>query len=457
MLRQSMHRHGQCIRKGAGSLALWLSLVLLVIVAALTAYVLFEKDSAKGEIDDARLNELRNASLPETSSSPGDWPQWRGPRRDGVSTEKGLLAVWPADGPKELWRQTTGKGFSCLAVSRGRVFTIFQDGDSESICSWDAETGKELWRFRYPARYLNGYGNGPRSTPTIDGDLLYAVGGTGIMHCLRAFTDKPAGEQVWRRDLLTEFGAKNLQWGVSFSPLVEGGLVYTNPGGPNGQSLAALDKVTGKTVWTSQDDAAGYSSPLAATIAGERQIVFFTGAGLVAVTPEAGKLLWRYPWETAFGANIATPIIADDYVFISSGYNRGCTVVKIEKSESGFEARRVYENKKMRTHFSTCVRYHDYLYGFDDTNLTCMEFRTGKVLWDQRGFSKGSLLVADGKLIILGERGLAALAEATPASYQEVSRFTFSEDRCWTVPVIANGRMYIRDEEKLVCYEMRRH
>ncbi|MBI3410717.1 MAG: PQQ-binding-like beta-propeller repeat protein [Planctomycetes bacterium] len=456
MRRQGIDHHGQCIRKGAGSLSLCLSLLLLLVIAGLTAYVLFEKDWAKSEIDDTRLNELSNTALPEAGSSTGDWPQWRGPKRDGVSSEKGLLAAWPADGPKELWRQPAGKGYSTLAVSRGRVFTVFQDGDSEAVCSWDAETGKELWRFRYPARYVNGYGNGPRSTPTIAGDLLYAVGGTGMMHCLKAFTDNPAGEKVWRRDLLSDFGAKNLQWGVSFSPLVEGDLVYTNPGGPNGHSLAALDKKTGATEWTSQDDPAGYSSPLSATTAGERQVVFFTGSGLVAVTPDAGKLLWRYPWETAFGANIATPIVVEDYVFISSGYNRGCTVVKVEKSDSGFEARRVYENKRMRTHFSTCVRYQDCLFGFDDTTLICMEFRTGKVLWDQRDFGKGSLLVADGNLVILGETGLVALAEATPAGYREISRFTFSEGRCWSVPVVANGRMYIRDEEKVVCYDVRR-
>src|SRR5262249_8032145 len=145
-----------------------------------------------------------------------DWPQWRGPRRDGVSREHGLLDVWPPDGPQELWRQPVGKGYSTLAVAHGRVFTMFQDGDSEAVCSWDAETGREIWRFRYPARYKNNYGDGPRSTPTIDGELLFCVGATGVMHCLKATTNEPGGEKIWRRELLKEFGAHNLDWGTSF-------------------------------------------------------------------------------------------------------------------------------------------------------------------------------------------------------------------------------------------------
>lgn len=451
-----MSRQWKSMRRGMGSLSLYAAVLLLGVVAALTVYVFLDKHRHGTQVDAERIKQLATARLSDAASPVNDWPQWRGPNRDGVSTEKGLLEKWPDKGPKELWRQPVGKGYSSMAVARGRVFTIFQVGADEAICCWNAGDGKEIWRFRYPARYTNSFGDGPRSTPTIAGDHLYAVGGSGIMHCLKAFSDKPQGEQIWRKDLLTEFGARNLQWGTCFSALVHGDLVYINPGGSEGKSLAALEKDTGKIRWTSEDDPAGYSSPLAADIAGVKQVVFFTGSGLVAVTPDKGELLWRYPWETSYGANIATPIVVDDYVFISSGYNRGCTVVKIDKTNAGLKASRVYEHKKMSTHFSSCVRFKDHLYGFHDTRLTCMDFRTGKVKWSESGFDKGSLMIVDGSLVILGEYGVVALADASPDSYRERSRFRFSEKKCWTVPVVSNGLLFIRDEETLCCYDVKR-
>jgi outer membrane protein assembly factor BamB len=284
---------------------------------------------------------------------------------------------------------------------------------------------------------------------------VYTVGATGIMHCLKFDAKGPAGEKVWRKDLLAEFGAKNLRWGVSFSPLVVGDLVYTNPGGPGGNSLVALNKATGAVVWKAEDDEAGYSSPILATLAGRPQVVFFTARGLVAVTPDRGEVLWRYGWETEYNANIATPITAGDYVFVSSGYGRGCGVVKVEASGTALSAARVYDKPRMCTHFSTCVRLGDYLYGFHNDVLRCLEFRTGEVRWSQRGFGKGSVLIADGKLIILGEKGKLALAEATPEGYREKSSFRLFKDRCWTVPILADGRLYARDESRVVCLDLR--
>ncbi|MCI0464865.1 MAG: PQQ-like beta-propeller repeat protein [Gemmataceae bacterium] len=412
--------------------------------------------------DPEQLARLKEAVLPvpKVPASPGvihsDWPQWRGVYRDGISRETGLLSEWPADlGQRKVWEQPAGAGYSALVVANGRACTIFQDGEQEAVVCWDALTGKELWRFRYPARYDNSYGNGPRSTPTIEGDRVYTVGGTGIMHCLSLRPQAATGEMLWRRDLLTDFGAPNLQWGVSFSPLVREALVFVNPGGPGGNSLAALNKDTGATVWNTGDDPAGYSSPVLATLAGRKQVVFFTGKGLVGVTV-GGEVLWRYPWETQYGANIATPIIVGDYVFISSGYGRGCTVVKVEATGEKQEAKRVYEHVRMANHFSTCVLVGEHLYGFHDSLLTCMEFRTGKVRWKERGFDKGSLLVAEGLLIILGEQGKLALADASPEGYRERSSFTVAQGRCWTVPVLAQGRLYVRDETRVVCFDLRK-
>ncbi len=430
--------------------------VLALVFVFLTGYHILFKD--RTFTDPELMRALQDQSFEGDISSaskgrPGDWPQWRGPNRDGLSWETGLRATWPADGPPLLWSKPVGTGYSCVAIAGGRAFTLMQEGSDEAAVCWNAETGQELWRFHYAALYRNSYGDGPRSTPTVDGERVYTVGGTGVLHCLKTNPASTTGEKIWRHDLLTEFNADNLQWGVSFSPLVDGGLVYTNPGGPNGNSIAAFDKLTGALKWKALDDQAGYSSPVAATIRGRRQVVFFTAAGLAGLTANDGQLLWRFPWETSYGANVATPIVVRDHIFVSSGYNRGCAVVRAD----GALASRVYENKNMRNHFSSCVLYKDHLYGFNEKLLTCLEFRTGKVKWRQDGFDKGSLLIADGQLIILGEYGKLALAQASPQGYRETASFQVSQDKCWTVPTLANGRLYVRDENAVMCFDLKSH
>jgi outer membrane protein assembly factor BamB len=431
--------------------------VLLLVFAALASYHFFLSGRVFSDPD--KIRELQAAVLPAEVGKRGlgDWPQWRGPRRDGVSMETGFLTAWPSSGPKKLWSQPAGVGFSSLAVANGRAYTLFQDGPNEAVICWDADNGKELWRFRYPCKYENYFGSGPRATPTVDGDLVFTVGGTGILHCLKTNPSSAEGELVWRKDLLTEFDASNLEWGVSFSPLVEGDLLYTNPGGPNGNSLAAFDKRTGQLKWKALDDPAGYSSPIAVTLGTKRQILFFTGAGLVGVAPDTGALYWRFPWSTNHGCNIATPIAVQDYVFISSGYNRGCAVIKIEPQPDGsLQPVRVYEHSKMCNHFASSVRHQDHLYGFNNTFLTCMNFRTGEVTWKERGFDKGSLLLADGYLIVLGERGNLALAKADSSKFEKLAEFEASSKKCWTVPVLANGRLYVRDEQQVTCFDLRK-
>jgi outer membrane protein assembly factor BamB len=407
-----------------------------------------------GEYSDARLlRNLETAVLPalERPAQTASWPQWRGPNRDGLSTETGLLTDWPRGGPRVLWRTDAGPGYSGLVVADGQVCTMLQDGDDEAVVCWDATTGKELWRFRYPAHYENSFGSGPRSTPAIDGGRIYSVGGTGILNCLRL----QDGQKLWSHDLLEEFGASNLQWGVSFSPLVEGELVFANPGGPRGGSLSAFDKHSGKLAWKALDDPAGYSSPIPATVAGQRQVVFFTAEHLVGVTPADGTVLWKFPWQTQYGCNIATPIVRGDYIFISTGYGRGCALLHISQVDGKWDVERVYENVRMKNHFSSSVAFEEHLYGFDDAMLTCMEFRTGKVAWKQRGFDKGSLLIADGHLFVLGEQGKVAIAPATPEGFHEKASFAFSADKCWTMPIVAGGLLYLRDEKQVACYDLR--
>jgi outer membrane protein assembly factor BamB len=439
-------------RQGTGRVTLWVIAGLVLAFVVLAGYHFYSRRHR--EFRDPRLEqELRAAPLPEVLIDPakvGTWPQWRGPNRDGWSADTGLPLTWPKDGPTVLWKGKTGPGYSSVAVAGGRVYTLLQDEDQEVVVCWDADTSEIQWRWAYPARFQNEYG-GPRSTPTVDGNFVYTVGGTGIFHCLEAAT----GQVVWRHDLLDEFGASNLPWGVSFSPLVEGDLIYTMPGGPNGNSLAAFDKRSGRLVWKALDDKGGYSSPVAATICGVRQIICFTQTGLVSVSPQNGTLYWRYPWETPYDCNTATPIVVGDYVFISSGYNRGCTLLKIAAQGSSMQAQRVYEHTQMCNHFSTCVYYKEHLYGFNEGTLTCMEFRTGKVRWKERGFQKGSLLGADGHLIILSENGKLAVAQAAPDRYLEKASWKALSGRCWSMPALAGGKLYIRNEEEIKCVDLR--
>jgi outer membrane protein assembly factor BamB len=432
----------------------YLSTLTAVVLASLGVAAYYFVARERFLVDPELFRDLENAALAAAPAGrAGHWPQWRGPNRDGLSAETGLLTTWPAEGPRLVWKARSGEGYSGLAVDAQRVYTLVQDGDQEAVVCWAADSGKENWRFRYPCKYVNDYGSGPRSTPTVDGEYVYTVGATGILHCLKTAT----GEKVWRRDLLEEFQAENLEWGVSFSPLVDGNLLLTNPGGPNGNSLVALDKLTGQLVWKGQDDQAGYSSPIAVTAAGSRQIIFFTETGLVSVAPKDGSVSWRYPWQTDYGCNIATPIGVGDYLFLSSGYDKGCALVKILDDGNGrLQAKRVYENNQMCNHFSTSVYYQEHLYGFNESTLTCMEFRTGKVVWREKGFRKGSLLIADGHLIILGETGQLALAEATPAAYREKASFRVSRNKCWTMPALADGRLYVRDEEHILCLDVRK-
>jgi outer membrane protein assembly factor BamB len=432
----------------------WLVIVLLLLIfSALTAYQYLRQDLDRENHE--KLRELSSRAFPEQPAGQFDWPQWRGVHRDGVSTETGLLTVWPSQGPPLLWEKSLGEGFASVCIVKGCLFTTAQQEGKESVLCLEAASGAAIWQFSYPCNYKNGFGNGPRSTPAVDGEYIYTVGAKGMMHCLKAF-GADAGKIIWHTDLMRDFAAPLPQWGFAFSPLVDGNLVFIQPGGPEENSLAALNKQTGEIVWKKYDDPAGYSSPIAATFQTQKQILFFTGARLIGVQPETGRLLWEYAWPTSFHCNIATPIIVGDYVFISSGYDHGCALLKIEKQGTEWEAVEVYTHRRMRNHFATCVRHKDFIYGFDDGNLKCINLRTGKEQWRERGFDKGSVLLVKDHLIVYGENGIAALAEATPAEYREKSRFQFSQERpCWSVPVVANGRLYLRDPKKLTCYDVK--
>ena len=384
-------------------------------------------------------------------AAPADWPQYRGPRRDGLSAETGLLAAWPAGGPKVLWRASLGNGYSGLAVAGGRVFTLFGNGRDEYAVAFDAASGKELWRARTDADRRDGQGSGPRSTPTVDGARVYALSALGKLHAL----DAASGARRWSVDLAAEYGARVPAWGVSTSPLVEGELLLVDAGGRAGHSLLALEKESGKLAWASETDQAGYSAPLAVTVDGVRQVLFFTGTSLVSVSPADGKAFWRVPWETGYDVNAAMPVfVPPDRVFISSGYDKGAQVLRIRRQGGGAAVEPVWRSRVMKNHFNSSVLVDGFLYGFDDGTFKCIEAASGEERWAQRGFAKGSLLAAGGHLWVLSERGLLALVEATPEAYREKARHQLFEAKTWTMPSLSDGRLFVRSEKELVALDV---
>lgn len=380
------------------------------------------------------------------------WPHYRGPRGDGRSPETGLDFSWSEGEPRELWRFPLGEGYSGISIADGRVFTMFAAGDDEFLVAVDAASGKELWRRRTGDNRRDQFGNGPRSTPTVVGDTVYALGALGKLHALKS----ASGEPAWSIDLVETYGARVPTWGISTSITHHSGRLLVDAGGREGHSLLALDPKTGELLWHSQTDKPGYSTPSVASIGGEEHALFFTGTALVAVSPSDGKLLWRHPWSTSYDVNAAMPIfLPPDRIFVSSGYDTGSAMLKIQKTESGYKPTELWSNRLMRNHFNSSVLVADHLYGFDNGTLKCIDVATGEQKWAQRGFAKGSLLYADGKLLILSERGVLAAADATPTEYRETGRAQIFNAKTWTMPTLANGILFLRSEKEMVALNLR--
>jgi outer membrane protein assembly factor BamB len=383
-----------------------------------------------------------------------DWPQWRGPHRDGISSESGLLESWPAGGPRHVWKtQGLGDGYSSFAVVGDRLYTQGQQGSQEFVLAFDTNTGKQLWKIPNGRAYQESRGNGPRGTPTTNGDRLYALAADGTLICL----DAASGQRIWGLNLIDKFGGRVPTWGISESPLIDGDRVIVTPGGP-GASVVALDKLKGDLLWKSQSDPAGYSSPIAFDAGGSRKVVVFTAHGAIALDMKNGEFQWRYDKVSNRTANIATPIVHDGYVFLSSDYGTGCALLKLTAGAKAVGASEVYFNRDMRNHYTTSVLVGDYLYGFSSGILTAMKFLTGEVAWRDRSVGKGNVIYAEGNLYAFGEDGAVGLIQATPQGYKEKSRFEIRKGSypTWTPPVIANGRLYLRDQDNLYCYNIKR-
>lgn len=382
-----------------------------------------------------------------------DWPQWRGVERNGVSPETGLAKSWPAGGPPLVWKaQGLGAGFAAFSIAGGRLFTQGQRGSQQFVLAIDIKTGKKVWETPTGGAYNDSRGDGPRGTPTIDGAHLFALAGDGTLVCL----DTKSGGKIWTVNLMKRFQSQVLNWGISESPLVDGERLIVTPGG-NGSSVVALNKTNGETIWKSQSDEAGYSSAIAFDVGGIRQIAVLTGDAAIGLNIKNGNLLWRYNKVSNRTANVATPIYRDGYVFFSTDYGTGCALLKLTPDGQGIKATEVYFSREMKNHYSSSVLVGDYLYGFSSSILTAMKFQTGEVAWRDRSVGKGSVTFADGKLYLFSEEGVVGLAEATPAAYKEISRFKIPRGSypTWTPPVISDGKMYLREQDNLYCYDIK--
>lgn len=381
-----------------------------------------------------------------------DWPQWRGPKRDGVSAETGLLKDWPKGGPAVLWRATgAGDGYSSFAVVNGRLYTLGARGGTEYVMAFDAATGRKVWEVAHGQRFRNDRGDGPRATPTIDGDRLYAFGASGDLSAMELAT----GKVLWSINVLRQFGGSNPQWGLSESPLVLSDRILVNAGG-RGASIVALRKTDGSVIWKSQNDEAAYSSAVLHESAGAREAIFFTATRALGVDVQTGKLLWSYSQVANGTANVATPVVRGNRVFLSSNYGTGAALLELTPSASGVSARQVYFTREMMNHHASSVLVGDYLYGFSNSILTAMNFDTGQVAWRDRSVGKGSVIYADQRLYLFSEDGVAGLAEATPAGYREHGRFEISTGNLptWAHPVVSGGRLFIRDQDRIVAYSV---
>ncbi|MBV6501113.1 MAG: Outer membrane protein assembly factor BamB [Prosthecobacter sp.] len=391
-------------------------------------------------------------------SQAADWPTFRGADRTDISPETGLLKQWPEAGPKKVWmNEDAGLGYSGYAIVGGTLYTMGSRDAVEYVIAIDTATGKEKWSAEAGALLTNGWGDGPRATPTVDGDKVYALSGKGALVCLNAAD----GKQLWTADMVA-LGGKVPGWGYCESPLIEGSLVVVTPGGSQG-TLAAFDKVTGKLAWQSAEwtDPAQYASLIAVSHNGARQLIQLTMQSIAGVNAADGKVLWKteFPGKTAV---IPTPIFKDGQVFVAAGYGVGCKSVRVGP---GNAVETLYETTDMVNHHGGVILVGDHLYGYNDkAGWTCMDFKTGAVKWaDKKGLGKGAIHSADGMLYLLEERtGTVVLIEASPEGWKEHGRFTLSpqttnrnpKGMIWTHPVVSGGRLYLRDQELLFCFDV---
>lgn len=387
-----------------------------------------------------------------------DWPQLLGPSRNGQSTETDLIDGWPARGPEVVWERKVGEGYASPVIAGNRLILFHRFGAEDLVEALEADTGKLLWAFRYPTSYDDAYGkgNGPRSTPVVAGERVFTLGAGGQLHAL----DLKSGKKLWSKMLLEEYRVPTSFFGVGTTPLVEKDLLLINVGAEDA-GIVAFDVATGKERWKATSQEASYSSPIAVTVEGVRQVIFFTREGLVSVDPTTGKVLFSKRWRSRIHAsvNAAMPVLlGEDHLFLSACYGTGAVVLKLKKD--GVEE--VWKNDtSMSCHFSTPVVVGEQLYGFEGrqeegANLRCIDWKTGKVRWTEAGYGCGSLIAAGKKLLVLSESGDLVLLTANPAKHDEKARARVLLAPTRAHLALANGMLYGRDGRKLLCWKVKK-
>jgi outer membrane protein assembly factor BamB len=366
-----------------------------------------------------------------------DWPMYRGADHTGISAETGWFDA--SAGVKVLWQTKIGKGFGSIAIGSGRAYAMGSDGAKDSVFCFDAKTGKTLWAFSYAAKLdPKLHEGGPSATPTIDGDNVYTISKHGDVYCF----DAAKGAVQWTRKIKS----KKPGWGFSGSPLVAGDLLILNAGSAG----TALNKKTGKIVWSSGPGVSGYATPVPIQRDGKPHVIIFTQQSVVIVAVADGKKVWQAPWKTKYDVNAADPIVVGGNLFISSAYNTGCCLLPLGKANP----KPIWRNKNMKNKMSGCVVLDGFAYGFDESKLTCLDLKTGEKKWSEASLKRGTVMMADGKLILLSEKGKLVIAKASPDGYKELSSGVILEagTRCWTMPALANGLIYARNAAgDLVC------
>lgn len=408
------------------------------------------------EADRARRTGGDVAELAVPANAPADFPEYRNRRRDGVVEGPPLVRETAALTPARiLWNQPCGGGYGSFAVSGNAAVTLEQRRDNEAVVSYDTATGRERWAHEYPSHFSESLGgDGPRTTPTVRDGRVCSLGAAGHLVCL----ELGSGKEVWSVNILE--GNDNVTWGMSGSPLVYGQVVVVNPGAQRpetkGRALRAYDRASGKEVWAAGDHPAGYASPMLVTLGGVSQVVIFDGHGVAGHDAGSGRELWRHPWETQQGINVAQPLVLEgDRVFVSSGYGVGCALLQIASDGEGWTVKELWRNKQMRCRFTSPVEYQGFLYGMDEGTLVCLDAKTGQRKWKEGRYGNGQLLRSADVLVVLSEKGELLLLEATPEAHRVLATLpVLPGGKTWNVPSLAAGRAYVRNHEHMACVDL---
>lgn len=412
--------------------------------------VYFAWDRAPGEVSAGAKQPAAPLALDAAAPT---CPGYLGTRRDGEVPGPPLETDWQTHPPRELWRHEVGAGYAAFAVAQGLAVTIEQRGEEEVTAAYDMKTGREVWQRSHAAHFQESLGgNGPRATPTIDGDRVYALGAAGNLACLQLAD----GHLRWEVDILADNGAANVTWGMSGSPLIDGDRVWVNPGGPSGHAVAVYDKLSGKRLASGGDAAAGYCSPQLSRVAGVEQVLLLDGPGVAGFDRQTAKELWRFAFETYQNINVAQPLVlGDDRVLITAGYGHGAALLKVPQTSGVWKVEELWQSKAMKCKFCSPLLVGDFIYGLDDGILACIDVKTGKKQWKSGRYGHGQMLRRGDLFVIQAESGEVVLVRADPNKLQEVGRIAaLGGTKNWNAPALAGNLLVVRNHLEAACFEL---